>query len=194
MADTIAQTEDRPEVLPYHVQDYARPDAWLIWERIEAYISYRWTPRQVVWIVEGSGDWRPPLTPAEITAAEVWTGAAWQPATLPPSPYGGLCLPGNGPFRVTATVGGGSTPAAALEAYARLEKYLSAVQRTPGERFAYRQMARNRYDAPPVQQTPAQDRVRVAEIDGSVEYVANWPARAMQLSGAADLLRPYRRA
>ena len=36
-------------------------DADMIWQRIEAYIAHRWTERDVTWIVEGPGEWHPPL-------------------------------------------------------------------------------------------------------------------------------------
>ena len=33
----------------------------MVWQRIESYVAYRWTPRAVTWIVEGCGEWYPPL-------------------------------------------------------------------------------------------------------------------------------------
>src|SRR3546814_1950270 len=67
-ATTIKQTEalpaSYPDVTPYPhrpvenggVTD-AEIDPALVWQRIESYIAYRWSEREVVWIVEGSGDW-----------------------------------------------------------------------------------------------------------------------------------------
>src|SRR3546814_7605122 len=82
-ATTIKQTEalpaSYPDVTPYPhrpvenggVTD-AEIDPALVWQRIESYIAYRWSEREVVWIVEGSGDWTPPVSPATITETEVW--------------------------------------------------------------------------------------------------------------------------
>ena len=89
------------------------------------------------------------------------------------SPWGGYDLPGDGPYRITADVGGGDVPAAVSEAFRRLAEYL----------------------------TDATDRAGVSSysvnMGGAIEesYQRNpaWVARAMELSGAADLLRPYKR-
>lgn len=192
MADTIRQTESPPDRNPIEVTGQG-PSSRLIWERIDAYIAHRWTPRSVVWIVEGAGDWTPPLTPVVTATGEKWESNAWVSVTLTEGPYG-YDLLSDGPYRITATVGGGDLPAVVDEAYDRLFRYVYAVQRTPGERLAYRKVTMNSYENRPIQYTPSQEAVRQQEVDGAVEYAANWPAKAMQLSGAADLLRPYRRA
>src|SRR3546814_6566434 len=104
-ATTIKQTEalpaSYPDVTPYPhrpvenggVTD-AEIDPALVWQRIESYIAYRWSEREVVWIVEGSGDWTPPPTPATLTETEVWTADGWAAVTLAASPYGGYLLAG----------------------------------------------------------------------------------------------------
>lgn len=147
-------------------------DASAVWQRIESYTAHRWTSRDVVWTVEGEGDWTPPLVPAVLTVAETWETGGWVRTTLPEGPLG-YCLPGDGPYRITATVGGGNVPAAVLEAFRRLAEYLADETDRAGL---------------------SQYSVKVGEIEESYDRSATWVARAMQLSGAADLLRPYRRA
>lgn len=178
MAETIKQIEaipaSYPDVTPFnrlgHIDDVqdAPTNVDQIWQRIEAYTAYRWTEREVIWTVEGCGDWTPPLTPVTITATEKWDGGAWVSATLPEGPYG-YCLPSDGPYRITATVGGGDVPAAVQEAFKRLHEYTRGINDSFKNETAYRQ-------------------------SGDTEVVANWTAKALQLSGAADLLRKYRRA
>jgi hypothetical protein len=52
------------------------------WARIEAYTAVRYTSRTIVWVVEGPGDWEPPLRPATITTTERWTGSAFETSPL----------------------------------------------------------------------------------------------------------------
>lgn len=177
MPETIKQIEAVPAAypdVPGGLSDRAAMlDAGTIWARIESYTAHRFTVRQVIWTVEGAGDWAAPLTPANITGAEIWAVDNWADCTLSAGPYG-LCLPDEGPFRITADVGGGVTPAPVLEAFRRLAEYLA--------------------DEP--------DRAGVSQysvnmggtIEESYQRSAAWIARAMDYSGAADLLRPYRRA
>ncbi|MEM1072984.1 MAG: hypothetical protein AAGI36_00915 [Pseudomonadota bacterium] len=146
-------------------------DADTIWQRMEAYCRSRWTAREVVWIIEGEGDWTPPLSPASITLAEKWESDAWTAVTLPEGPYG-YCLPSDGPYRISADVGGGTVPAAAVEAFRRLAEYLAEETDKAGV---------------------SSYTLNMGPIDESYQRSPTWVARAMQLSGAADLLRPYRR-
>ena len=175
-----AAPETYPNVMPYaHTnfdppldQDAAVPSA-MIWQRIEAHVAHRWTPREVVWIVRGPGEWTPRLTPATVTAQEVWDGSAWIAASLSASPLGGYELAGEGPYRLTATVGGGDVPEAVQEAFRRLHEYARGIAESwRNETAIYRSDGG---------QTGSQ-------------AVASWAGKAIQLSGAADLLRPYRRA
>lgn len=149
-------------------------DADMIWQRIEAYIAHRWTERQVIWTVAGPGEFVPDLTPATITAQEVWDGTAWITASLDASPLGGVVLAGHGPYRLTATVGGGTVPAAVSEAYRRLAEYMAEQPERHGA---------GRYDLN-----------LGGSLQESFDRSAKWVAQAMQLSGAGDLLRNYRRA
>jgi hypothetical protein len=187
-ATTIRQTEAIPATYPvadtYAHRPFENPpsgqdatdaviDPMLIWQRIEAYVAHRWTERDVEWIVDGSGDWTPPLTPADIVTTEIWQADGWQAITLAPSPYGGFMLPGCGPYRFVGTVGGGSPPPELPEAVAEAFRRLYEYSRGIAEQF--------REDAAHLK-------------EGDNEVVRGWTGKAIQLSGAADLLRPYRRA
>lgn len=176
-ATTIKQTEALPEAYPSvslsGLSAAAAALADAAWQRIEAYTAYRWSERDVEWIVEGCGAWQPPLTPATITTVEIWRADAWEAVTLSPSPLGGYCLPG-GTFRFTGTAGGGVVPPAGEEAFRRLAEYMAADPGTPGA-------TSERTDIPGV-------------MSEETSRAATWMARAMANSGAGDLLRPYRRA
>ncbi|MCT8989013.1 hypothetical protein NYR54_01715 [Chelativorans sp. SCAU2101] len=182
MATTIRQTESAPAAYPEAPDGLSEAaqalDPDMIWQRLESYIACRWTERAVIWVVEGCGEWHPPLAPATITKAEIWRDGVWvevEPA-LSPSPYGGYVLPGDGPYRFTATVGGGSpapeVPAAAEEAFRRLAEYMAADKGTAGA---------------------SSESTSVGPISISSRRSPSWIAQAMQNSGAGDLLRPYRR-
>ena len=180
MATTLKQDEAIPasyaSITAYEHRPFEFPaedatiEPALIWQRIEAYIAHRYTARAVVWTVEGPGDWEPPLVPATISATECWTeGTGWSAVTLDASFLGGYVLASDGPYRITASVGGGDVPEAVQEAYKRLFEYSRGVAEQWRGDAGHRQY-------------------------GDTEFVANWTGKAIQLSGAADLLRPYRRA
>jgi hypothetical protein len=179
MAETLKQDEAVPASYPATPSGLSTAAAALsapmIWARIEAYISARWTTRAVVWTVAGPGDWEPLLTPATASTVEAWTGTAWAAVTLNPSPLGGYCL-NDTTYRITATVGGGTVPEAAKEAFRRLAEYLAAA------------------DDAPVGATDYSTSIGGGAISESFSRAATWVARAMINSGAADLLRQYRRA
>ncbi|GGD30839.1 hypothetical protein [Sinisalibacter lacisalsi] len=177
MAETIKQTENAPESYPDAPSGLsaaaAALDAAMIWQRIEAYVAHRWTARDVIWIVEGDGEWTPPLTPAAVSTVEVWEASAWVETVPLPSPLGGYELPGEGPYRITASVGGGTVPEVVDQAFRRLAEYWAVEEKHPGaSAFA----------------------TSVGTLDLNETRAPTWVARAMQHSGAADLLRPYRRA
>lgn len=197
MAVTIKQVEALPESYPAIMTDHGLDDSF-VWQRIESYIAYRFSPRSVIWTVEECGEWEPPLTPATVTRVDVWKMGTWSEITPAPSPYGGYEFAGSGPFRITATVGGGfgvgDIPDAVQEAYRRLSRYSSAISRVSQDRLMMRRVQKNSYEQPPIRPTPHQESQRMTDVDGSADFVTNWTAKALQLSGAADLLRPYRRA
>lgn len=142
-------------------------DADALWQRLESYIAHRWTPREVTWTVRGPGEFVPWLTPATVTTTERWFDLEWQGVTPDPSPLGGLMLPTGDVYRIIATVGSGDPPAAVLEAYRRLAEYLASGEGKAGA-SAYR--------------------FKVGDLEEDVERAPTWVARALQYSGAADLL------
>ncbi|MDP2376095.1 hypothetical protein [Reyranella sp.] len=179
MVATISQTEAIPATYPASPAGLSAAAAALsapmLWQRLEGYVAHRWTSRAIVWVAEGPGDWQPPLKPATISTVERWTGEAWEATTdLLPSALGGYQLPGCGPYRFTGTVGSGTPPATVLEAFRRLAEYMATTDEKPG--------ARSFSETVPDVYT------------GAVERSPAWMAQALVNSGAADLLRRYRRA
>jgi hypothetical protein len=178
-ATTIHQSEALPADYPSTPSGLstaaAALDPKLIWQRIESYIAWRWSARDVVWIAEGCGEWHAPLAPATIATVEVWSCRAseWETAELDPSPLSGYYLRATGPYRFTASVGGGVVPAAVLTAFRRLADYMAAEPGAPGA-------STERVTIPGV-------------ITTETTRAESWPALALQNSGAADLLRPYRK-
>lgn len=176
MAVTVDIQEAAPETWPDAPSGLSEAAAALapalVWGRLEGFIAHRWGERDCVFLAAGPGDWQPPLVPATVSTVEVWEGYAWTSATLNPSPLGGYELPGEGPYRITATVGaGGEPPAAVLEAYRRLAEYWAVAEDHPGA---------------------SSFRTNVGPVSLDEQRAPTWRARAIHLSGAADLLRPWR--
>lgn len=176
MAVTVKITESDPASRPTMDVGTTSLSASLLaatWERIEAFIRWRWGARACVFIAEGPGEWRPPLQPATVSATDIWNASdAWETVTLRPTATGGYLLEGDGPYRFTAVVGDDDEdpPSALREAYTRLALYLDELN---GREVS----------------------LKGATIEGvgSFEFEApNLAARAMQYSGAGDLLRPWR--
>jgi len=177
MAETLKQMEYVPLAFPPAPTVSAKAAALVpeqIWARIESYTAHRFTERGVKWIIEGPGEWCFPLTPiAAVTSVEIWTGEAWAAVTLPASPLGGYEL-GNDKYRINANVGSGSVPAPINEAFKRLaEYYADSTDKSAASDYSFS---------------------LGTDLNEAYSRPSNWMARAMQLSGAADLLRPYRRA
>lgn len=160
------EPQDRP--IPEGLSPAAAAvDDGMIWSRLEDWIAHRWGERPVKWIINGPGVWVPRLRPTATPTFETWDGDAWAPATVKPAPLG-YALEAE-TYKVTATVGSTATPPDSVrEAYRRLAEYY----------------ADNREDV---------GRTSVSDGDYSFDRSANAVARAMQYSGAADLLRGYRR-
>lgn len=178
MATTIKEVEAIPASYPATPSGLsagaAALDADMIWQRIESHIAYRWTARSVIWTVSECGEWEPPLTPATVATVEVWLDdAIWIVVTPVASPLGGYDLPSDGPYKITATVGSGTVPSAVNEAFKRLAEYMA---NDPGRAGA------------------TSEQTNVGPITIQHQRAATWMAKAMQNSGAADLLRSYRRA
>lgn len=181
MAETVKEIEGIPAAWPTTPSGLSTGAAALaagpIWARIEGFTAVRYSARTIQWIAEGPGEWVPPLDPATITTVEAWTGTAWEAATLNPSPLGGYDLPDDGQYRFTGTLGAGPVPETVQEAFRRLAEYLGNA--TTG-------------NAP-------SGAVHVSlnlggDYSRTFDRGADWLARALINSGAADLLRPYRRA
>jgi hypothetical protein len=183
MAVTLRQDEAVPAAYPTvsglsDAADALDKDA--LWQRIESHCAHRWTSREVIWTIDGTGDWKAPLAPAVVDTVEVWQGGAWTSLTAEPSPWG-LWFSHDGPWRVTATVGASvNCPAAVLEAFRRLAEY-SAEIGSDGMMGGHTSHASHSVNIG-------------GDLSEDFSRAQNWAARALQLSGAADLLRPYRRA
>lgn len=178
MAATIKQTEAIPAAYPDTPSGLSAAamalDAAVIWQRIESYVSARWTSRAATWTVEGPGEWVAPLMPVTITATEQWNGAAWEAFAPGASPLGGYLLNGEGPYRLSGTVGSGAVPAAVSEAFRRLAEYLASTDDAPA---GVSDFTWNLGDG---------------AMSENFSRAPTWIARAIVNSGAADLLRPYR--
>ena len=178
-AQTIKITEAIPTYADFTLgalssEATALPSA-LIWQRIESYIAWRWVARDVTFIVQGHGEWLPPMTPTSITDIKIWREGDWvtDATTIEPGPLGTrfLC---HAHYKVTATVGDDSEPPKGVhEAYRRLAEYFVADAGTAGA---------------------SDERFSIGGLDVRVNRKPDWLGAALQNSGAADLLRRYRRA
>ncbi|WP_376695362.1 hypothetical protein [Wenzhouxiangella sp. EGI_FJ10305] len=144
-----------------------------LWKRIEDWIAYRYGERQVIWTVIGPGNFIPPLTPYTIDTSEKWDGEQYESVTLDDAPLGYDL--DDYTYRITATVGTtDDPPEAVVEAFTRLAEYLA--------------------DDAQLYKTVNNQSVK---FGSGLEYTADrptlWQARALQYSGAADMLRDYRR-
>lgn len=175
-ATTLSETETPPATITAPAPYYLDPSptgeepAWdeqAIWQVIERWVTVRWVARPVVYIAEGPGEWLPRLTPFTLGTTEQWDGSAWAAVTLAASPLGGLALDAVGPYRITGTAGDDSPPPAVVnEAWRRLREFHDGV---------------------------AWESFRAGTAQAGEDTPRAWAAKALQLSGAADLLRPYRR-
>lgn len=182
MTEVMSLEEGRPETYPAKPSGLSgAADAYpaaFIWHTLERRIAWRWAEREVVVILEGGpGPFDPPLRPAQIDLAEAWTGETWEAVTLAPTPRGGVYLSSRAPYRITMTAGDTDTPPDLMqEAYRRLAEYLAEVESEP---------------------VPAGALSHSVDLGGVKESTRLDPsrhARALDMSGAGDLLRVYRRA
>lgn len=180
MALTRKQVEAAPASYPDVPAGLSAPAQALnhdaLWQRIESWIAHRWGEREVVWTVEvenGDDEWIIPLAPVSTGYVEQWRDGAWDEVLFVQGPLG-VILPSDGMFRVTATVGSDDEPPEAVqEAFRRLAEYLAdEPDRSAASSYS-------------------------VNMGGAIEESYNrnpaWQARALELSGAADLLRSYRR-
>lgn len=147
------------------------------WHRIESYTAIRFGLRSFEAIVEGPGNFEVPLYPATILTVEKWLDNSWTAVSLAPSPLGGLVLDEIGPFRVSGHVGSSDTPPEGFRlAVERLAHYLIAIRDTATEELS-----------------STITKSQIGPLSMEKQRATNFAARAIQLSGAADLLRPFRR-
>lgn len=178
MAELIFSDEAMPDTDLFPGQPEGLNVSHALWEtawlRVEQYTAHRWIPRAVTWITEGPGLWRPPLTPFAASATEVWAGSEWLPITLDTGPGPFLTLPTLGAYRFTGTAGAdaGEIPPCFMVAAERLARYMA----DPGK--------------PGV----TSERVQAGSVVIAKSRAEDYLARSLQSSGAADLLRYYRRA
>lgn len=152
----------------------ARPagfDNEAIWRRIEQYIAYRWGVRTVEWVVKGPGLFTPPLKPVTITATEKWVADEWIPCSLLRTPFG--ISTGSAFYRISGTAGESEpVPADVLEAYERLRDYVKSIKDDD-------------YQIGSSTDT-------VGGVTHSVRRPTAAMSRALEYSGALDILKAYR--
>lgn len=138
-------------------------DPAVTWQRIEAWIAHRWSPRSIEWIVEGPGEFAPPLAPFALGTLARWQDG-WE-TVEPVQTALGIALD-HGRWRIEGVVGGdaGPVPDAVQEAWRRLHEYGEGIARLWW--------------------------TETANTEG-VSY--SFAAKGLHLSGAADLLRPWKR-
>lgn len=161
------QIEEVPESYP-DVEGIEAAAAAIAWQRIEHFIAWRFAPRTVTWRVSSDGcDWTPPLAPIVSITVQTGDDDPYEPEVRE---AGGWALP-EGYVTVTATVGSEPVPAAVAEAVRRYTTHMSAIASYPVGATG------------------------ISSGSLSLSYRAELinPAKAMANSGAADLLRAYRK-
>lgn len=161
-------------------------DTKIVWDRIDAYINWRFAERSVTFIFDAlaGDDVELTLQPLISQSAEFWSSAFsdFTPVTLLNGPYG-LCFPESGTYRISAQIGAGPTPSLIEEAFRRLAEYMAAIDSENKGGWFNARPGETQYDA------------TVSDgVQRSGSRNAAWAAKAMVNSGAADLLRPYRKA
>jgi hypothetical protein len=148
----------------------------VVWRRIESWIAVRWSERSCTFIAEGRcGAWRAPLCPFTVTTTEAWNGEAWAAVTLPADPLGGVTLGAASHYRFAGTLGSEDDPPEdVVESYRRLAEYSAAKRGLAGSSSRSFELG--------------------SDLKETYARAPTWLARALIYSGAADLLRPYRRA
>lgn len=155
---------------PLYLSEAAqRIDPSAVWARMESWTGHRWAPRPVTLIVAGPGPLRWPVRPFTIGAVERW-GATWTETVLADGPLGPEL--GHGIYRITGTAGEANAASyEVIEAFKRLAEYMAATSDQPGT---------TSYSV---------------TVGGAL--TENWKrdraTSPILQSGAADLLRSYRR-
>lgn len=164
----VKQTEAIPATYP-EVEGLISDALATAWQRVEHYIAWRFSPREVIWRIQSAGgEWQAPLAPVESLMCTTGDEAPYAPET---GPMGGWMIP-CGAVTLTATVGAGPVPAAVTEAVKRYAKFMASIAEVPA----------------------GITRIGSGELSLSYRQESISPSMAMINSGAADLLRAYRRA
>lgn len=170
--------EGQPATWPvlYDLTDAASMvPAGAYWGRIESWITHRWPERSGVFIVQGPGTWRPVPEPFTVATVEEWRDNAWTVGQVADfaSPVG-FELPSEALFRFTGTLGDddATVPAPVMEAARRLAEFFASIAAEPSGMAGFTSESLGDYSRS--------------------GRPSAWAARAMALSGAADLLRPWR--
>lgn len=146
--------------------DAAAIEPAVIWDRLEAFCNYRWSETVVEFTVNPpcAMQWQPPYVPFVV---DLVNGEA---AT--PDDFGAVALSSRS--KVRCTIGGETPSETMLTAYRRLAEYFAATDDTPGgvSRYSF----------------------SVGDVSENWSRRADHMARAIHNSGAADLLRKYRKA
>jgi len=138
----------------------------VIWDRLEAFCNFRWSETVMEFVVNPPCEiqWQPPYEPFTVDLVD---GEA---AT--PDEFGAVTVSKRSVIR--CTIGGAEPSATVLAAYARLDAYMAATDDAPG--------GVSRYS------------VSIGDISESWSRRADHMGRAIHNSGAADLLRKFRKA
>lgn len=175
MLDLIDWTEDDRTTTPSAPVGLSAAAAALdpvaVFDRLEQWTGYRWGVRNFTAVITGPGCWNAPVGPATYTDVEAWVSDHWELGEIRPAPVG-LEFSG-GTFRVSGTVGTVNEPAeSVMEAWRRYAEYIAQNQKNPGL---------SRYSR------------TIGDYSLSWTRDRNALAKAMAGSGAADLLRKYRK-
>jgi len=177
MPDLLKWSEDTPATAPAVPTGLspaaAALDPLAVWSRLELWSGHRWEVRDFEAVIEGPGEWSAPVAPVTYAAADVWAVDTWAVSELRPGPLGLVFACGT--FRISGTVGDGQ-PADpdALEAYRRYAEFLAETGKRPGyQSWNF-------------------------SLDGAMSISwrreRNAMAKGIYGSGAADMLRKYRKA
>lgn len=138
----------------------------VIWDRLESWCNYRWSETVMEFVVDPPCeiDWVPPYAPFVV---DLVNGEAATPDAL-----GSVKLAEKSTVR--ATIGGAVPSATVLAAYQRLAEYMAATDAAP--------KGTSRYS------------ISIGDVSESYSRRSDHMGHAMQNSGAADLLRKFRKA
>jgi|GEM_PF-394117 len=152
-------------------------DKGAVWQRLEAWIDRRWPERPATFVVQGNGigAWMPTPRPFSATTIEEYIADGWTlipDASGDPGPFG-WAFPTSGVYRLTGTLGDDDLPIppAVLEAARRLAEFFASTLAEDAAAFHVSE--------------------RLGDYSRHGRPV-DWQSKGLVLSGAADLLRPWR--